>query len=86
MEAKPALEAWQSYIAWQNERNGAWTFRRKGSLGRLAVAFEWKSRKCALGRFGGGWNWELGFMAGGNTVMLNMLVCSLRATWKKKGK
>lgn len=30
------------------------------------------------GRFGGGWNWEIGVQVGGSTVLVNLLVCSLR--------
>ncbi len=31
-----------------------------------------------MGRFGGGWNWSLGFQAGGSTVILNLLTFSVR--------
>lgn len=47
-------------------------------VGRLHMVFSWKSKKNFWGRFGGGWNWELGFVAGGRTVILNLLICSLR--------
>lgn len=35
--------------------------------------------KSALwGRFGGGWNWSLGFQAGGRTLIVNLLTFSVR--------
>lgn len=30
------------------------------------------------GRFGGGWNWKLGFQAGGSTLIISLLVGDLR--------
>ena len=42
------------------------------------VSFSWRSRKNPLGRFGGGWQWKLGFQAGGGTVIVSILVCELR--------
>lgn len=47
-------------------------------IGRLRVTFHWQSKKSFWGRFGGGWNWILGFEASGSTLILNLLVCSLR--------
>lgn len=31
-----------------------------------------------FGRFGGGWNWKLGFQAGGKTLIISLLVFSIR--------
>lgn len=36
----------------------------------------------AWGRFGGGWQWKLGFQAGGKTVIFNLLVGKLKITRK----
>jgi len=44
----------------------------------LRIVFHWQSRNSFWGRFGGGWNWELGFAAGGRTVIINLLIASLR--------
>ncbi len=56
------------------------------SLGRLSVKFHWQSRNNLWGRFGGGWQWELGFQAGVGfrTVIVNLLICSLRFHLAKK--
>lgn len=52
--------------------------RKRWRVGRLVVTFSWRSRKNLMGRFGGGWNWSLGFEAGGRTIIFTLLVCSLR--------
>lgn len=56
----------------------------KRSFGRIKVQFNWRSKKNLLGRFGGGWNWELGFQAGGRTVIFSLLICMVRISLKKK--
>jgi hypothetical protein len=45
---------------------------------RLHVTYERKSRHDLHGRFGGGWQWKLGFQAGGRTLILHLLVASVR--------
>jgi len=51
-------------------------------LGRFYVnfAFIWKSRKNPSGRFGGGWQWKLGFQLGDHTLMIDILICSVVIT------
>lgn len=51
---------------------------RTWRLGRISVTFSWRSKKNLWGRFGGGWNWKLGFIAGGGTVIFDLLIFSLR--------
>ena len=53
------------------------------SIGRLKIVFNWRSSKNLMGRFGGGWNWKVGIMIGGHSVILNLLVFSLRFSWNK---
>ena len=38
----------------------------------------------SIGRFGGGWNWKLGVQAGDRTVIVNLLVASVRLYLKKR--
>ena len=38
----------------------------------------------SMGRFGGGWNWELGFELGGHTLILNLLVLYIVVSIEKK--
>lgn len=47
-------------------------------IGRLSIKYSHRSPKNLWGRFGGGWNWSLGFEAGGRTLILNLLVATLR--------
>ena len=60
-------------------------YQRECSIGRLKVRFEWKASRKYLGRFGGGWNWSLGFKAGGSTLILFLLIASLRFHLVPKG-
>ena len=53
-------------------------------VGRIRIGFRWQSKKNLWGRFGGGWNWCLGFEAGGNTLIFNILICTLRVDLLKK--
>lgn len=53
-------------------------------LGRLRAKYHWSSSKNLWGRFGGGWNWELGIQIGSTTVILNCLIFSLRFWIEKK--
>lgn len=71
---------WMRYLASEKKTE----ITRKWALGRLAFTFNWRSRKSLMGRFGGGWQWELGFQAGGRTVIFNLLIFSLRIYWAKK--
>lgn len=52
-----------------------------------AERWPWQPRKehwFPMGRFGGGWNWNLGFQAGGRCIIFNLLWGSIRITWGKK--
>lgn len=60
-------------------------YQREWSIGRLKVRFERRSSREIWGRFGGGWNWSLGFKAGGSTLILLLLIASLRFHLVPKG-
>ena len=49
----------------------------KRQIGRLRVTFRHSSSDSWMGRFGGGWQWALGFEAGPSTLLFNLLVCTL---------
>lgn len=51
--------------------------RKRFNIGKLTFSFHWGDKKSMWGRFGGGWNWALGFEYSGSTLLLNILVCSL---------
>lgn len=48
---------------------------------RLHVTYERRSGNDLHGRFGGGWQWKLGFQAGGRSVIVNLLVANVRLTF-----
>jgi hypothetical protein len=50
---------------------------KKWLFGRLEITFDWRSKKNMWGRFGGGWNWKLGFQASGRTIKFNLLIFSI---------
>ena len=52
-------------------------------LGWIRFRFQWRSARNLMGRFGGGWNWRLGFQAGGHTLQLHFLVFSLTFSVEK---
>lgn len=52
--------------------------KREWTLGRYYFTYERRSKSNAMGRFGGGWDWNLGFQAGSSELILNLLVSSLR--------
>lgn len=58
---------------------------KKTSIGRLELKFQYRSKDRLMGRFGAGWNWNLGVQAGGSTVIFNLLVFSIRVSWRSKG-
>ncbi len=58
-------------------------FRKEWRVGRLKTSIEWRSAKNPMGRFGGGWQWELGIQVGRTSVIVNLLVLSVRISWYK---
>ena len=58
--------------------------RKKVCINRLEVFFLWRSKKNLWGRFGGGWNWKLGFQAGGKTLIVSFLIADVMLTLKSK--
>jgi len=56
---------------------------RKWQINKLNVALEWRSKKNLIGRFGGGWNWNVGVQWGSRDLILNLLVFMIRMSWGK---
>ena len=42
------------------------------------VALQWRPGSNPMGRFGGGWQWALGVRVGRSTVLVELLVATLR--------
>ncbi len=51
---------------------------KRFKIGRFNIHIEWKTSSNLLGRFGGGWNWKIGIMFSKTTVIINLLVMSIR--------
>jgi len=63
---------------WFSDTEKEW----KCSFGKYEVYYSRRSRNGIMGRFGGGWNWKLGFQASGKTLLLSLLVSELTITRK----
>ena len=48
------------------------------------ITFRWRSKKNLWGRFGGGWNWALGFEAGGSSINIMLLIFTIGIHKKMK--
>lgn len=68
------------YVAWMRylRETPRTEYRREWRMFGLRIVFSWRSKKNIMGRFGGGWNWKLGFMAGGSTVIISLLIADVR--------
>ena len=62
-----------------------WRYKFKIRILGREVAFQQRTSGPPFGRFGGGWNWELGFQIGSGSVIVNYLVGSMMISRKKKG-
>jgi hypothetical protein len=58
-------------------------FYKKITFGKLNISLRWRSSKCFWGRFGGGWQWALGFEMGSRTINLNCLIFNI-LIWREK--
>lgn len=58
-------------------------FDKRLSFGRFEVKAQMRSRKYAMCRFGGGWNWKLGVQIGSTTLIFDLLVMSIIIKVKK---
>jgi len=43
----------------------------------IKITYSHKKPTEFWGRFGGGWNWKLGFQMGGNTLLISLLICEI---------
>lgn len=56
-------------------------FNKEFTIPRIVrIKISMRSTKSLMGRFGGGWDWEVGFRASRNfrSVIINLLVVSIR--------
>jgi hypothetical protein len=50
------------------------------------VTYQRRAKGSPMGRFGGGWQWNVGVQAGGRTAIVNLAVASLRIERPAKAK
>ena len=58
-------------------------FNKTIKLWRFEFIIDWRSKKSRMGRFGGGWNWKVGFQIGETTIILHLLILSIIISYKK---
>lgn len=51
--------------------------RKSIRIGQLTIEYHWRSKDNLWGRFGGGWNWELGLQIGEKTILIHCLVFTI---------
>lgn len=66
------------------EEKKPWELKGSKTFGRLKFSWRFRSGKCLMGRFGGGWNYELGFQLGGSTILIMLLLGTISFTWLDK--
>lgn len=83
MRVTQAERGWLSLLRY-NRLTPVIETRQTTTIGRIKVEYKCRSRKNLMGRFGGGWNWVLGVQVGSTTVIVNLLVCSVRFELNKE--
>ena len=54
------------------------------TIGKIKLSSEHRKPNNLFGRFGGGWNWMLGFRLGDTTLIIHFLVFDVRISKKKE--
>ena len=57
---------------------------KRWSVLGFEIEFRWRSKKNLWGRFGGGWNWALGFEASGSSINIMLLIFTIGIHKPKK--
>ena len=58
---------------------------KRWSVLGFEIKFRWRSKKNLWGRFGGGWNWALGFEASGSSINIMLLIFTVGIHRPKQG-
>lgn len=59
-------------------------FYKKKTFKHFIISCDMRDRKSVWGRFGGGWNWKVGFQLGGSTLVVSILLIEARISIRKK--
>ena len=57
---------------------------KRWSVLGFEIKFRWRSKNNLWGRFGGGWNWALGFEASGSSINIMLLIFTIGIHKPKK--
>ena len=71
---------WLEFARFRKEydaENRVQQIKKTWNVGRLEIEFNWQSSRALMGRFGGGWNWNLGFRGSGRHWIFYLLICSI---------
>ena len=58
---------------------------KRWSVLGFEIKFRWRSKNNLWGRFGGGWNWALGFEASGSSINIMLLIFTIGIHRPKQG-
>ena len=67
-----------------NKEKKPWYISKTIDIKRLRLIFKWNSRYNWMGRFGGGWDWKVGFGLGGSSLLINLLFCFISISIREK--
>jgi len=56
------------------------------NVGRIKASIDFRSKDEPWGRFGGGWNWALGFQLAQRTLIVRLFVFSIKIVVERKNK
>jgi hypothetical protein len=74
---------------WLSGKDPQYVIKLKNKSKKLQISFEMRSKNNFMGRFGGGWQWKLGFQACKTSIIISLLVAELSISWyglTKRGK
>lgn len=77
----PRLRVTASRWPWQYRTHRALLSSDSEAVG---TRYGWRGSD-GMGRFGGGWNWCLGFRAGGSSIYIALLIGAISFNWYKHG-
>lgn len=73
-------DRWAGWVTWRAAHSEV---RKRWEIGRLTIGFSFRSSHTPTGRFGGGWNLNLGVQIGGLCIIFSLLVCEIRVSWTR---
>ena len=78
LKLNPLEKFWISIMRYNKEKRLEYVFYREIKIKQLEITIEWGSTENLWGRFGGGWNWKIGMQWSRHTLIISLLVLSIR--------